>query len=233
MHFCSFPSPPPFFSHLRWLRTWSYTARQQLRYHTAADSKIPFLTKLTESEPTLHTGVNSFISFNFTTRNIDVLKIKILYRSKTKYIINLRLSYGVGGGVVGSVTALQAGRSRVRFWIVSFPPHYDPGSTLTEMGTRNISWRERRPVHRADKLTTFMCRLPWNPGASTSCISQGLSRPAQGLLYFYVCYFCKKINYLLYKRMYIYIYIYMYTRIGNIRSKINFANKFSSGNCIW
>jgi len=35
------------------------------------------------------------------------------------------------------------------------------GSTqpLTEMSTRNISWGYRRPVRRADNLTTFMCRL--------------------------------------------------------------------------
>jgi hypothetical protein len=30
---------------------------------------------------------------------------------------------------------------------------------LTEMSTRNISWRQRRPVLRADNLATFMCRL--------------------------------------------------------------------------
>jgi hypothetical protein len=32
----------------------------------------------------------------------------------------------------------------------------------------------RRPVRRADNLTTFMCRLPWNLGASTSWNPQGL-----------------------------------------------------------
>ena len=32
---------------------------------------------------------------------------------------------------------------------------------LTKMSTRNISWGWRRPVRRADNLTTFMCRLPW------------------------------------------------------------------------
>jgi hypothetical protein len=30
---------------------------------------------------------------------------------------------------------------------------------LTEMSTRNISWGQRRPVRRADNLTTFTCRL--------------------------------------------------------------------------
>ena len=44
------------------------------------------------------------------------------------------------------------------------------GSTqpLTEMSTRNIS---------------FMCRFPWNLGASTSWNTQGLTKPVQGLLY--------------------------------------------------
>ena len=36
---------------------------------------------------------------------------------------------------------------------------------------------------RADNLTTFMCRLSWNLGASTSWNPLGLSRPEMGLLY--------------------------------------------------
>ena len=49
----------------------------------------------------------------------------------------------------------------------------------------------------ADNLTTFMCRLSQNLGASTSWNSQGLSRPVMGLLYGFT---------------YIYIYIYIYTQ---------------------
>jgi len=45
---------------------------------------------------------------------------------------------------------------------------------LTEMSTRNVSWGQRRPVLRADNLTTFMYRLSWNLGTSTSCNTQGL-----------------------------------------------------------
>ena len=62
------------------------------------------------------------------------------------------------------------------------------GSTqpLTEMSTRIVSWGHRRPVRRADNLTTFMCRLSWNLGASTSWNPQGLSRPVMGLLYLYL-----------------------------------------------
>ena len=38
-------------------------------------------------------------------------------------------------------------------------------------------------MRRSDNLTTFMCRLSWNLGASTSWNLQGLSRPVMGLLY--------------------------------------------------
>ena len=57
---------------------------------------------------------------------------------------------------------------------------------LTEMSTGNISWGERWLVRRADNVTTFMCRLSWDLGASTSWNSQGLSRPVMGLLYLYL-----------------------------------------------
>jgi hypothetical protein len=54
---------------------------------------------------------------------------------------------------------------------------------LTEVSTRNISWGWRRPVRRADNLTTFMRRLSRNLGASSYWNPQGLSRPVMGLLY--------------------------------------------------
>jgi hypothetical protein len=62
------------------------------------------------------------------------------------------------------------------------------GSTqlLTEMSTRNISWVERQPAHRADNLTTFVCWLSRNLGAPTSWNPQDLSTPVQGLLYLYL-----------------------------------------------
>jgi hypothetical protein len=46
--------------------------------------------------------------------------------------------------------------------------------------------QQRRPVYRADNLTTFMCRLSWNLGASTSWNPRGLSRPVMGLLCLYL-----------------------------------------------
>jgi len=54
---------------------------------------------------------------------------------------------------------------------------------LAEISTRNISWWQRWPVRRADKFTTFMCRLSWNLEASTSWNPQGLSSPVMELLY--------------------------------------------------
>jgi len=59
------------------------------------------------------------------------------------------------------------------------------GSTqpLTEMNTKNFLG-VRRPVCRADNLTTFMCRLSWSLGASTSWNPVGLSRPVMGLLFY-------------------------------------------------
>jgi hypothetical protein len=41
-------------------------------------------------------------------------------------------------------------------------------------------------VRTADNLATFMCRLSYNLGASTSWIPQGLSRSVLGLLYLYL-----------------------------------------------
>jgi hypothetical protein len=43
-------------------------------------------------------------------------------------------------------------------------------------------------VRRADNLTTFMCRLSRNLGASTSWNPVGLSRPVMGLLYLFFLY---------------------------------------------
>jgi hypothetical protein len=75
---------------------------------------------------------------------------------------------------------------------------------LTEMSTMNISLCGggggglRRSVRRADNLTTFMCRVSWIRGASTSWNTMSLSRPVRWLLYLYLYYLyvpawrCKK-----------------------------------------
>ena len=36
---------------------------------------------------------------------------------------------------------------------------------LTEMSTRNISWRKKRPVRRADNLITFLCQIALKSGS--------------------------------------------------------------------
>ena len=53
---------------------------------------------------------------------------------------------------------------------------------LAETSTRSISWGVK-PVRSADNLTTFMCRLSWNLGASTFWNPQGLFSSVMGLLY--------------------------------------------------
>ena len=74
-------------------------------------------------------------------------------------------------------TALQAGRSRIRFPNVTGMFHWlDPSGR-----PRNVSW-DCCPVRRADN---HMCRLFGNPGASTSWNPQGLSRSVMGLLYLF------------------------------------------------
>jgi hypothetical protein len=86
------------------------------------------------------------------------------------------------GGAVGWGTALQAGRSRVHFPMVS--PEY-----FIDIILQHALWPwcwlslYSLPVCRADKITTFMSRLYWNMGASASWNPQGLSRNIMGLLY--------------------------------------------------
>jgi hypothetical protein len=45
-------------------------------------------------------------------------------------------------------------------------------------------------VRKTDNLTTFICWVPWNLGASTSWNPHGLSRPVQGLLCFHASITC-------------------------------------------
>ena len=52
---------------------------------------------------------------------------------------------------------------------------------VTEMGNTNIFWGCRRPVRKADSLTTFMCWLSWNLGSSLSWNPQDLYRPVTGV----------------------------------------------------
>ena len=71
----------------------------------------------------------------------------------------------------------------------SFLPYCSPG--VDSASNRNEYQEhfldgQRRLVRRADNLSTFMCRLSWNLGASTCWNTQGLSRAVMGLLYRYL-----------------------------------------------
>ena len=74
----------------------------------------------------------------------------------------------------------------------SFRWHTPSGRTMalgltqprTEMGTRNISWGVKTAVHRADKLSTFVCRLYWNLEAATSWNPQGPVQGCNGIAFF-------------------------------------------------
>ena len=83
-----------------------------------------------------------------------------------------------------------ATRSRVRFPMASlefltqsFRPHYHPGVDSASNRNEYLEYflGQRRPVRRAENPTTFICRLSWNLGASTSWNPQALSRPVIAL----------------------------------------------------
>ena len=100
---------------------------------------------------------------------------------------------GARGGAVGWGTALQAGKSGFRFSMVSLKFFSD---IILPVALWPCSWLslyqkwvpgifpegQRRPVRRTDNLTTFMCRMSWNLGASTSWNPQGLSWPVQSFI---------------------------------------------------
>ena len=93
----------------------------------------------------------------------------------------------------GCGSALQSGRSRARFPIVTGIFHWiNPsgrtvalGSTqpLTEMSTTGICWGEWRRVRGAENFTIFTCWLSWHLGASASRSPNGLSRPVMVYLF--------------------------------------------------
>jgi len=84
--------------------------------------------------------------------------------------------YLPGCGPVSWGTALQAGRSWFRFPMMSLEVLNDNPSGCTMTLGSNVSWGVKRPVLRGYKLTTFLCRLSWNPRASTSWNSQSFFR---------------------------------------------------------
>jgi len=61
-------------------------------------------------------------------------------------------------------------------YVQTKPPHQPYCSVSFTLGSCIVM-----PVRRADNLTTFMCRLPWNLRDWTSWNPQGPSRPVMGL----------------------------------------------------
>jgi len=83
---------------------------------------------------------------------------------------------GARGGALGWGTALQAGKSRVRFPMVSLEQwSWARLYLLTEMSTRNISCGAKATDNSVDNFSTFMSRLSGNVVASTSWNPHGLS----------------------------------------------------------
>jgi hypothetical protein len=101
--------------------------------------------------------------------------------------------FGRGGAVCWGI-ALQAGRSWVRFPVESLEFFSELILPVALWLWARLSLKQKRVQeilpggkgrHRADKLTTFMCQLSRNFGASTSWNPKGLSRPVTGKLYRY------------------------------------------------
>ena len=101
----------------------------------------------------------------------------------------------------------------------SFRPHY--GSGVDSASNRNENQEYflgggRRLVRGADNLTTFVCRLSWNLGASTSWNPQGLSRSVMGLLYLLA----------LYNFIWQFCEIFMICGVNQISSNMNYKVHF-------
>ena len=101
------------------------------------------------------------------------------------------------GDTTGWGTAVQATMWQVRFPLMSLEFFIDIFLTaaLWPWGWLILQQKlvpgifpgeQKRPVRRANKLTTCMCWLSWNLGASTSRIIQCLSRSIMELLYRYI-----------------------------------------------
>jgi hypothetical protein len=124
-------------------------------------------------------------------RELSLLVLYVYFSSSVAGAIYLRLEgRRVGHAVAQLVETLRykpEGRgfgSRWCHWdfsLTSFRPHYGPG--VDSASNRNEYQVYFLGVRKAYNLTTFMCQLSWNLGASNFWNPQGPSRPVMGLLY--------------------------------------------------
>ena len=133
-------------------------------------------------------AVNFILSYHVALKNVGITGIA----AACNHSITLPIYIcGEWCGTVGLGTALWAGRLWVWFPMVSFEYFIDLFLPIALWPCSQISlyqkWVPRMPpggyrllVHRADNLTTFMCQLSRNLGASTLWNPRVLSRPVQG-----------------------------------------------------
>jgi hypothetical protein len=103
------------------------------------------------------------------------------------------VTVGWGTGVPARSSQVRSPIVSLEFFIdITLPAALWPWGRLT-LKQKWVPWifawggGGRRPVHRADNLTTFMCWMSWNLGASTSWNPQVLSSPVMELLYLFTC----------------------------------------------
>jgi hypothetical protein len=109
--------------------------------------------------------------------NANKVVVNMGFRRGTRWRSWLRhctTSLMVAGSIPNGVTGIFHGHN---------PSSRTMALGLTQPLTEYFLGGKGSHVHRADNLTTFICRLSWNMGASTSWNPQDLSRPVMGLLY--------------------------------------------------
>ena len=85
-------------------------------------------------------------------------------------------------------------------------------------------------MRRADHLTTFMCRLSRNSGASTSRKLKGLSRPVAGKLYLYLTPRYERLNRPILDA--IVVFVCTYLTFKKLRHAINVSATLESQNFV-
>jgi len=123
----------------------------------------------------LHIKISHFIS-QITPQNGIVNKVI----RKNLYLINW------GAHLVEALRSKPKGRGfdfRLCHCNFSFTYFFQFLTEINKYQEYLLRGGQRRPVRKADKLTTFMCRLSWTVRASTFWKPQGMSRPVIGIVW--------------------------------------------------